>query len=191
VLIPHQTFVDLFGGTQVDLVDDTPTERRCPCCERKMRSCRIAIDKVDLDHDTMYCRHDGVWLQGGLLEHILLATERDSHRDFPGEQFAHAAPGLFDTERQEAYEMRVQIVRDWFQYAWLGMGMLLALAAVAAAGWWCIITTCIIGVLAYWFMFLRGHEELGLVFRRPLTYVTAPVRSIPYRFRLPRYTRWR
>jgi Zn-finger nucleic acid-binding protein len=186
VLIPHETFVELFGGQQVDLIDDTPTERVCPCCDRKMRSCRIAIDKVELDHDTLYCKRDGVWLAGGLLEHILFATERESHRDFPGETASHLGPGMFDSERQAAYETRVQLVRDWLQYAYLGFGVLIALCAVAAAGWWCIITTAVIAMVARWWWFRQPAVELGLVFRRPLTYVTVPVRSTPYRFRLPR-----
>ena len=186
MLIPHQTFVELFGGTQVDLIDDTPTQRVCPCCENKMRSCRIAIDKVELDHDTLYCKRDGVWLAGGLLEHILLQTERESHRDFPGESLSHVGPGMFDAEKNEQHEARVVMVRDWFSMAWLGLGMLLALTAVAAAGWWCIITTAVIAIVARWWWFREPNRDLRLVFRRPLSYVTVPVHVAPIRRRLPR-----
>lgn len=185
VLIPHPTFVSLFGGTDVGLIDDTPTERVCPCCDRKMRACRITIDKVELDHDTMYCPRDGVWLQGGLLEHILMQTERESHRDFPGTSGKHVGPGMFDVERQQQYETRVKLVRDWFSMAWLGLGMVLALCAVAAAGWWCIITTAMIAAIAHWWMF-RGPAMRGWGLRvmRPLTYITALVRIAPYRRRI-------
>jgi Zn-finger nucleic acid-binding protein len=180
-------FVDLFGGTEVGLVDDTPTERVCPCCTTKMRACRINIDKVELDHDTLYCPRDGVWLSGGLLEHILVQTERESHRDFPGSSFSHGGPGLFDAERQEAYELRVQLVRNWLSMAWVALGALLALGAIAAAGWWCIISMCVIAMFTWWLSQQPGVRDVALRVMPPppLTWVTALVRFIPFRFRLP------
>jgi len=109
-------------------------------------------------------------------------------RDFPGSSFAHAGPGMFDVEKQEQYEASIQLVRDWFGMVWLGLGVVLALCAVAAAGWWCIITTFVIAVITLWMFRQQGVGELALsVFRgRPLTPVTAPVRVASMRARLPR-----
>jgi Zn-finger nucleic acid-binding protein len=153
VLIAHQVFVDLFRG-DVDLVDDTPTERKCPCCSRKMRSCRIAIDGIDLDHDTLYCPRDGVWLGGGLLEHILYATERESHREFPGPRGkSHVGPGMLDLEREQARIRVISAVRSASYFALLGLGFALSLASVIASGWWCVVFLIVASIALRWWMF--------------------------------------
>ena len=168
MLIPHAAVVDLLGG-DVDVVDDTPTERRCPCCSGRMRACRIAVDGVDLDHDTLYCKRDGIWLAGGLLEHILFVTGRDSHRDFPGPRGkSHDAPGPFDVEREEQRVKIVTTLERWAQTAWLALGFLLSLGAVVAAGWWCVVF-CVVSAIVLRYVMLRrsgSDGELGLLVRR-------------------------
>jgi Zn-finger nucleic acid-binding protein len=143
-------FADLLGG-DVQVVDDTPTERKCPCCSERLRACRISVDGIDLEHDTLHCKLDGIWLAGGLLEHILHAQSVNSHRDFPSDK-PFVAPGEYDVEikaRRDELHMRI---RDYAQVAYLGLGFVLAFSAVFSAGWWCVAFMVVAGVFFRWYL---------------------------------------
>jgi Zn-finger nucleic acid-binding protein len=83
LLVPHGDLVDVLGG-DVRVIDDTPTQRVCPRCDGRLRACRISVDGSELDHDTLHCKRDGVWLAGGMLEDILEGLGRESHVGSPG-----------------------------------------------------------------------------------------------------------
>lgn len=143
-------FADLLGG-DVDVVDDTPTERRCPCCLERLRACRISVDGIDLDHDTLHCERDGIWLAGGLLEHILHAQSINSHRDFPSDK-PFVGPGQYDVETKERRDELHMKIRDYAYLAYLGLGAVLGLAAVVTAGWWCVAFMVVAGVFFRWWI---------------------------------------
>lgn len=163
LLISHASFAALFGG-DVEIVDDTPTERRCPCCTEKMRACLVVVDGIYLDHDTLYCARDGVWLTAGLLEHMLFATGRESHRDFPGPRGkAHEGPGPYDLERELAREVVITKVREWGYLAYLAFGFAMSLVAVVMAGWWCVAFMVVSAIVIRWLMYRQPKVEGGLV----------------------------
>lgn len=143
-------FADLLGG-DVHVVDDTPTERRCPCCSERLRACRISVDGVDLDHDTLHCERDGIWLAGGLLEHILHAQSVNSHRDFPS-LTALVGPGEYDIEIKQRRDELAMKIRDYAYVAYLGLGTVLALAAVFTAGWWCVAFMVVAAIFFRWWI---------------------------------------
>lgn len=166
--IPHGNFVALFGG-DVEIVDDTPTERRCPCCAEKMRACLVVVDGIYLDHDTLYCADHGVWLTAGLLEHMLFVTGRESHRDIPGPRGkAHEGPGPFDLERELRREIVIEKVREWGYFAYLMFGFAMALSAVVMAGWWCV-AFMVVSAIVIRYLMVRQPRVLGGLFAMSLS----------------------
>lgn len=149
-MIPRAMFADLLGG-DVQVVDDTPTERRCPCCSERLRACRISVDGIDLEHDTLHCRLDGIWLAGGLLEHILHAQSVNSHRDFPSDK-PFVGPGEYDVEIKERRDELHMKIRDYAYVAYLALGFLLSFSAVITAGWWCVAFMAVAAVFFRWWI---------------------------------------
>jgi len=57
----------------VTATPDTPTERLCPLCARKLWSCRLRLGRIWLDQDVWMCARDGLWFGGGMLEEVFVA----------------------------------------------------------------------------------------------------------------------
>jgi len=64
---------DLAGQfhARVEALPDTPTERWCPRCRRRLQACLLSIGEETLFDDVWMCSRDGLWLNGGLLESVL------------------------------------------------------------------------------------------------------------------------
>ncbi len=68
------------GGLDLTVVDDTPSQRACPRCERLMKSCRVTVNKLELDGEILHCDPDGLWFESGLLEQVLEKVGHAGHR---------------------------------------------------------------------------------------------------------------
>lgn len=129
-----------------------------------MRACLVVVDGIYLDHDTLYCFRHGIWLTAGLLEHMLFATGRESHRDFPGPRGkAHEGPGLYDLEREVARDIVITKVREWGYVAYLALGFAMALSAVFMAGWWCVAFMVASAIVIRCLMYRQPNVVGGLV----------------------------
>jgi Zn-finger nucleic acid-binding protein len=75
----EQALVDV-GALNMRVVDDTPTEKRCPRCEGRLRACLVQVDGAPLDEDILHCERHGLWLGPDMLETIFTSLSRRAHR---------------------------------------------------------------------------------------------------------------
>ncbi|MCW5802344.1 MAG: zf-TFIIB domain-containing protein [Deltaproteobacteria bacterium] len=81
IFIELDDFTDAIGAMEpIDVRDEGPASRACPLCWRAMRTCQLAIGKLELDEVVFYCDDHGVWFGDGSLAAVLAQFERHHHR---------------------------------------------------------------------------------------------------------------
>jgi Zn-finger nucleic acid-binding protein len=81
MFIEVDDFADAVGAMEpIDVRDEGPAARACPCCRKPMRACQLAIGKLELDEVLAYCPDHGLWFGDGALADVLARIERNHHR---------------------------------------------------------------------------------------------------------------
>lgn len=70
----------LSASAQLQVIDDTQTQRACPRCDRLLSQCRVSLGKLELDAEILHCTTDGLWLGKDVLEGILTQVGQHNHR---------------------------------------------------------------------------------------------------------------
>jgi Zn-finger nucleic acid-binding protein len=85
MFIEIDDFADAIKATDpIDLHDEGPAARSCPCCQQSMRACQLVIGKVEFDEVIPYCPDHGLWFGDGSLIDVLARIERSHHRGSGG-----------------------------------------------------------------------------------------------------------
>lgn len=114
VQVDPADLADEIGLREVTFADGAPAPRACPRCEQTMVSCRITVGETQLAPVLARCRSHGLWLDGGVLDDILVdgirAAREEGHRDpsVPGIQ--GAATGAAGPRRGMPY-----VVQKWWE----------------------------------------------------------------------------